>query len=251
MDSLSQATLSLLGLTFSLFWIEIYLQFNYENSEDTKKFLLTLALSGYLILSIFIFTVHTYVVYYEIFGLRRSTAILYLDAIFAVLVSSILIFTGFFLIKKVRIVYAGPLGDKVSARIKVIIAAISLIYLCKCALSIIVDTMHSKLSTSTMQVIFIILYLAGAEIFPLAFILFFLKPTNMRKSSISSSIPSALLSHISSYSKADQIICAFINHEVFSEFSYKFPSRRSISEPYSKHPNMVPPNSAFKTLAIN
>ena len=224
-------------------------------TEDLKRFLMILAITGYSLINIAIFGIHIYIVYYAPFGYAEGDLILYINATVAIIVSILLIIAGYNLIKKIRIVYSGIIGNKIIHRVKFIISCSGVIYLVKCILCIVIENASNNLNSTDVNIVFILLYLAGSEIFPLCSVLFFLKPTLLKNNdSVCSYLPSGLLSYPSSSSKLNSTFFAFMEEsQFFDEYQTLGKDKRSKSTPSMRPPKlgMVNQNNTYRTLIIN
>ena len=251
LDSLIAASLSTLGLTFCLFWMQILIQVNYEYSEVRKRRLILVWFSVYFIIILTLFTIHILLVYYSLIDSDQKSLQLYLNALIALIVSILLTIVGSFLTKRITVVLSGIIGTKIKKRINLIIAASGVIYLIESILSIIENVCNLDIEGTVSNFIVSLIFLAGTEIIPLSSVLYFLNPTLLRKNTISSSIPSGLLSESHSNSRICEVALTFMTESNFSELSGNNDVRRSTSLPNIAYREKIGNKSLFQTLAIN
>ncbi|OMJ65445.1 hypothetical protein SteCoe_38208 [Stentor coeruleus] len=236
LDCLSSATLELLGYTFIVFWLDIYIDIDlFISKEKAQLYSITLR-CAYALLSVFTYAAHIYLIYFQIFSINSIDSVIYFSAFISIFVSIALIISGRLLVKKINLVYSQSIGEKVNKRVKLIIIASSFIYISKSCLFITAEFTH-KTKNFGFDIAFMFIYVIGTEIFPLCSVLYFLKPNLLENSSLNSSwIPSGLRSEKSSLSKVSRIFKTFMKSKVFENtlLDYLESDHRSLSLPATK-----------------
>ncbi|OMJ75254.1 hypothetical protein SteCoe_25652 [Stentor coeruleus] len=237
LDCLSSATLELLGYTFILFWLDIYIDMDILIPKKQAVFYSMILKCIYAILSAFTYATHIYLTYFQISSIESVDLIIFFSAFISIFVSIALIISGWLLVKKINLVYSQSIGEKVGKRVKLIIIASSFIYFSKSCLFI-TAKFTRKSKNFSIEIVFLLIYAIGTEIFPLCSVLYFLKPNLLKNNSLNSSwIPSGLRSEKSSLARVSGIFKTFMKGRIFENniLDYlEFEHSRSMSLPITK-----------------
>jgi hypothetical protein len=237
LDCLSSASLELLGYTFIVFWLEIYIDIDLFIPKEQARFYSIVLKCAYAILTVFTYAIHIYLIYFQVSSFDSVDSIIYFSAFISIFISIALIISGRLLIKKINLVYSQSVGEKVSKRIKLIIIASSFIYISKSCLFITAE-LTRKTNNFGFDIAFMFIYVIGTEIFPLCSVLYFLRPNLLENSSLNSSwIPSGLRSEKGSLSKVSEIFKTFMKSKTYEYniLDYLEHNHKSLSLPITKN----------------
>ncbi|CAG9309974.1 unnamed protein product [Blepharisma stoltei] len=200
-DCLSCATLTLLGTTFCLLWVEMYISTSMVLTDQQKNLGNRLALLGYAIINFINYSTHIYVVvdsYFHVHALIYDTIwenLMIPNIIFSFITVIGLSMSGRYLSNHIIDVYPSSMGEKISLRIRFVSLLLCIAFFVKSiapfALLLYYDGPFAN--SQVFWMILVIFYYGAIEISPICVVLFTLNNKTTSDEDDQESLPDGLL----------------------------------------------------------
>ncbi|CAG9315049.1 unnamed protein product [Blepharisma stoltei] len=184
LDVLPCATFTLLGTTFALFWIEMYINTSVQLSDTQKRAYNLAAFSGFIFVNFLNYSSHIFIVVmsyddkgFLIFG-RVWQNLVIVNVSFFIFTTICLAFAGKLLSTHVKDMFNGPTGEFVSKRITYVSIFCGMCFILKSILPLLLFSVsYSTGKYQEVDDVFILCYYGLIEIIPITLALILIQVT--------------------------------------------------------------------------
>lgn len=182
LDVLPCSTFTLLGTTFALFWVEMYINTSVQLSDDQKRKYLIATISAYVAMNFLNYLSHIMVVvqYYDDDDVllldKMWENLVIVNVVFFVVTTILLAVAGQLLASHIKEIFNGPTGDFVSRRIRYVSVFCGLCFTIKSIMPLLLFSFnYSSSKYQGIDDLFILLYYGLMEIIPISILLILIK----------------------------------------------------------------------------